>query len=273
MKRFFCLLLVLGLFFPTVGHAGANTPVRSQKVYAQVESTYGGTPLDVIEEQISYNYKTVDSYRNPYELPKYMSSYTCGISAGGEIIGFYDRIYENLIPNHTGRYLAGKFFYASQDAEVNNMYDTLYVDMNATPEGVTVSNFINGVKTYTARKGRTAVFSQAMSGTNAPNTEAYKQALNDGKLLCVFVDTFNIISPNGMTEKDDCDYVTINRNTGAHIMVAYGYYNVSYYNSQNVCFRQDKYLEVATGFDTPMLGRVRINEHCVVDDAYTVEII
>lgn len=243
------------------------------KIYAETDITpYGGTPLDVIEEQIDYSHKVVDKYYNPYELPHYLSSYTCGISAGGEIIGFYDRIYDELIPNHTGRIFLGKYLYAPQDDEVNKMYDILNTLMNATSEGVTINNFINGVKSYVNSKGRSASFKSAIKN-NSLDFNTYKQAILSNKLISIFADGFNIIQTFDFEEHDHYDYLTIYRNNGAHIMVAYGYYDVKYYDTQNRCFRHDNYLYVSTGVSIPALALLRINQYCTVDDAYITEII
>ena len=208
---------------------------------------------------------------NPYELPQYISSYTCGISAGGEIFGFYDRLYEELIPNHQGIIFRGKYLYGTQGSAVSKMYDELYVMMNATSDGVTIPGFISGVKAYASSKGRTASLDSAMKNNKLDSTQ-YKSAFKSDKLLSLFVDGFNIIVPGDIEEYDTYDYVTIYRNAGAHVMIAYGYKEISYFNEQNQCFRTDSYLYVNSGLSQPAFGLVRLNSHCTVDDGYITEV-
>ena len=273
MKRLFNFVLAISFALCSfcVAPLEQDNSVSDLTVYAAYESTNGGTPLDVIEEQIDFAYKQVETYYNPYELPQYSSSYSCGISAGGEIFGFYDRLYEELIPNHQGFTFQNRYFYGTQGEAVQNMYDELYGMMNATSDDVTIPGFIGGVKAYAVSKGRTATLSSAMNN-NSLNLEACKTAFKNEKLLSLFVDGFHIIAKYDLEEYENHDHVTINRVVGAHVMIAYGYKVISYYNEQNQCFRTDVYLYVNSGLSHPALGLLRINAYCTRDDAYITEV-
>ena len=273
MKRLFNFVLVFmfALCSFSILSVSKDDSTSRLKVYAAYESTYGGTPLDIVEERIDFAYRQVDIYYNPYELPPYSSNYSCGITAGGIVFGFYDRLYEELIPNHQGFTFKGKFFYGTQGEAVQKMHDELYVKMNATAEGVTIQGFTNGIKTYAGSKGRTATLDSAIKN-NSLNLTACKNAFKNEKLLSLFVDGFHVIPINALEENENYDYIPICRVAGAHIMISYGYKIVSYYNEQNQCFRTDSYLYVNTGLSNPTFGLLRINSHCTLDDAYIIEV-
>jgi len=108
MKKIFNFLLALAFFISATTYSfGFAFAVSSEEsVYAE-----GGTPIYTVNETITYHYKVEDEEFFPEKIPGYLSSYTCGITAGGNIVGYYDRDYEDLIPNHTGRYLLGKWLW------------------------------------------------------------------------------------------------------------------------------------------------------------------
>ena len=142
MKRVFCflfafVLLTCGTTF-NFGQALAGADCE-ESVYAR-----GGILLYTVTETITYNYTVEDEYMIPVKMPGYLSSYTCGITAGGNIIGYYDKAYEDLIPNHTGRYLLGKWLWGTHGTEVNNMFSSLYTLTGATSAGVTIAGYKSG---------------------------------------------------------------------------------------------------------------------------------
>lgn len=279
MKKVFCFILTMVVL--SYGTAFTiNQPVKSgqaisNKIYASNNpdvSFKGGTNIETIEETINYAYKIEDEYFNPYKVPGYLSQYTCGISAGGVAIGYYDKTYDELIPNHTGKIFLGKYLWAPQGTAVDSMYDNLYTKMNATSEGVTIDGYLGGVSSYVSSRGRSVLFTKSMASIGQLNSSQYKTALQNDKLLSIFIDGFSIIDYDLLRTYDGYDVITTDISRGAHIMVAFGYLDISYYNSSNQCFRKDSYIHVNTGFSTPALALVKLNQHCVIDDCYVTEI-
>lgn len=280
MKRFFCLISALAIVICGMGFAkpaNQDGQAMSETVYAASEygsniSARGGNKIETISERIDYAYKVVDEYCSPNNVPGYLSDYTCGVTAGGVAIGYYDKMYDELIPNHTGRIFMGQYLWATQGKEMQSVYDSLYTAMNSTSEGVTINGYLNGMKSYVSSRGRTASFTSAMSGASQMNFQQYKTALQSGKLLTVFLEGFSVLDFDLFRTYTNYDTIVIDISRGAHIMLAYGYLDVSYYNANNQCFRRDSYLRVSTGFSIPTLALVKLNQYCVIDDGYVTEI-
>lgn len=267
------MLVFCGSFVAFSGVSEVQAVAAEETVYASSDiTTYGGAPMQTIEERIDYSYKVEEEYYNPYEMPQYLSSYTCGITAGGALIGHFDRMYEELIPNHTGMTFMGKYFYGTQGAAVNAMYDSLYTAMGATSAGVTIDGYKSGLKSYVASRGRTATTFRSMIGTDTLNLTASKTALKDGKLLSVFVDGYNVIDFGQFRTFDKYDEIEASVFSGAHVMIAYGYLVVKYYNDSDVCFRTDKYLYVASGLSGVTLGLICMSRNTKLDDCYITNI-
>lgn len=275
MKKIFSFIFAITILFSTwaffIQHSASNVYASVEKIYSDKLYERGGTPSYVDDVRIDYAYKIEEEYVNPYGIPGYLSRYTCGVSAGGVAIGFYDRLYEELIPNHAGSTIWGKYFYGSHDAEVEIMYDSLYTKMNATSAGVTLNGYTNGVKSYTSSKGRITTFTSVMNGTQI-NASQYKTAIINGKLLTVFMDGFSIIDFGSFSTYNGYDKIYTYVNIGCHVMVAYGFLDVSYYNSSNQCFRKDTYLYVSSGYSIPMQCLVKLNQYCIIDECYITDV-
>ncbi len=83
-------------------------------------------------------------------IPRYTSPggivNACAAVAGCNIIGFYDRYYEYLIPNHTAGILSyGYYLYNLADGYVFDAMRDLYYKMNGSEAGITETNFKNGI--------------------------------------------------------------------------------------------------------------------------------
>jgi len=271
MKKIFSFTLLL--VFALVGIAGAFPPPKTgQAAQTPIYADTGGASSQTLVETINYSYKEVDSYFNPCKLPAYKSSYTCGMTAGGNLLAHYNRVDPGLIPNvNPGIIFLGQWLWTTQTADVNVMFDSLYQKMGANSAGVTISQYLNGISSYATSNGRTATITNIMTSSGL-NASQYKAAFQNNKVISVFVDTFAIVDPYSYVFYQGYDTVTTNIYYAAHVMTAYGYYNVSYYNAQNQMFRSDTYLYVQTGLNSPALGFVKLNQYTGVDDGYIISI-
>jgi len=279
-KRFFGVFLALMLVL--AGTVGIAAPaMRIQKVYAAENKTRykeeGGTYLGLFTETINYSYKEESFFIHKPGLPGYSSSLGCGIIAGTNIVSWYNRTYSGLIPGHTaGQYFWGNWMWATSNSYIAGVNSQLSSDMNAVNKGVTISGYLGGLNTYVTNKGRTfeSVNMMGTGGLGNVLDQDYKEAIeDDGKLMTIFLDGFNIMSLGGVKsyESQGYDTVAMEEYTGAHIMVAYGFYEISYFSAPNTMFRQDIYLIVHTGFGG-LLGMTRITANCTLDDAYITHI-
>ena len=268
MRKTFSVMLAFVLVLCGTFYCYGQVTVRANKeesVYAR-----GGTPIDVKTDIISYSYTNEDEYVFPDKIPGYISNYTCGITAGGVIVGYYDRSYEDLIPNHTGSYLLGKWRWGTQGTEVNNMFSSLYTLMGATSSGVTVPGYKSGMTSYVASKGQTMSFTDVKATSGALNP-AYKTALKAGKPLTIFLNGFNIVSFNGYlsyTDSGKYDKIVNEIYSGLHVMAVYGYLEVKYFNASNINFQTETFLYVCTGYTTNALAWLRLSAYCAIDDCY-----
>lgn len=262
-----CCCLCIGVASVTVvradTHYGVDAPV-----------TYGGIIQDYVTDTVYYSRREIESYVNPLELPGYIAcdmENACCITAGGAIIGHYDRIYEELIPNHTVRMFMGLPTYGVQDEEVIAMHKDLYKRMGATSAGVTVAGYKSGMTSYVQSKGRNISISSIYS-KSALNKSAYMSALEAGKLLTVFMDGFSIVSGIEIKKYDGYDTVSNTIVKGAHAVAAYGYRNFKYYDASDNLIYEDNYLLVHTGFSSEVLAMIHLNKYTTVDDGYIISI-
>ncbi len=246
-----------------------------EKLYAADIMPIGGTMQDTVTEVVNYSRVESPGYENPYKLPLYYAtdiSNSCAVTAGGAAIGYYDRIYEELIPNHTGTNFLGHFVYGKQDAQVDSMHKNLALRMGTNGEGTTIPGFVSGMESYVKSKGRVASI-VSICNNGILNESAYKTALDNGQLLTVFVDGFCLV---GFENYDETSHTMTIKNTmviGCHTLTAYGYCKYTYYGSSNNIIRQDTYLLVHSGFGGIGLTMLRINDgYCTIDDGFIVDI-
>lgn len=262
------VIALLAIFMALGGIAFLYAPAeQNEQNYSQAR---GGNLIGTFNEKIDYTKTDVDTYVISPAIPGYIaSSYSCGITAGGNIISWYNKQYPELIPGHTaGSTFLGAWRWTGQNAAIDNMFTNLYTAMGSNPNGTTISNYKSGLTSYTAGKGRTMNITSVYNSSNSLSS-SFKTAIKNGQLLSIFLDGFNLSSLEFYTGYDK---VLVSEYAGAHVMTAYGYYEVSYLNAQNVKFRTDTYLLVGTSYNMPATGLLRINTNCTIDDAYITHV-
>lgn len=274
------LSLFLGIITAICSVFCLNGAIKKE-TFGPVESRYasnvpyGGVIKYNITDTVYYSHKDEsEEYVNPYKLPLYMASglqNSCAITAGGAVIGYYDRLYEELIPNHTGITFMGQFVYGSHDDAVDAMHRELYNLMGTTSQGTTVEGYKKGITSYVRNKGRNIEVSGIYNKTSLDKS-AYTSALKSGKLLTIFMDGFAMISGKGIQTHDGYDTITQTVAEGLHSVTAYGYKNVKYYDAANKLISEDAYLYVNTGFASAGLGLIRLNKYIAIDDGYIINI-
>lgn len=195
-------------------------------------------------------------------------SNACGAVAGAEIVAFYDKYYSNLIPNWVSYYAAsGK--YRMQDATyVPALMRDLYTRMrtNVDDVGVSEEEFKSGLQSYINAQGY-GVSYQNVASSGSVDYDACKAAVQNNKVIALLVRAGNVY-----TIQDSGSYalITPTNIAGLHIMVAYGYKTITYYNASGA-FRTDRYLVVATGYNSPKFAYYKIDSQNL-NAAYIVSI-
>ena len=97
---------------------------------------------------------------------------------------------------------------------------------------------------------------------------ACQNAFNNNKPILLFCDQVRVAL---IGEATGYDNVTTFGIANQHIMVAYGYYQIRYYNG-NTNFRTDTYFDVATGLDGTTTGWVNVDSIKWLNNGYIVSI-
>lgn len=269
-KRIIAFGLTLLFVFGCLGFSASVSPIETN---AMDDTMYkrrgGGTPIDWDNIRIDYAYTVVDeAYTDPALPYAYDSGISCGITAAGNTVIWYDRTLTNLIPNFTpATYFLGRWIWASSNSEVQTMYNGLEVLMgNNGINGVTIAQYKEGLQDYVNLKGYDINYSQVRSNNNAL-TNNFETAIANNKLVSLFLSSYNICT---IYPGDGYEAVSLTQYAGAHIMTACGYRDIKYYDANNNLLRHDYYVSVQTGFQS--LGWIRMNEFCTLDAAWVTDI-
>ena len=243
--------------------------------------TYPDTPQEIrygdfdllstyATETINYTYKD-DSVQNTTDgnVPRYMAvdglTDACGAVAGAIAVGYYDKYAPNLIEGWTSHFATGK--YRAQDrVYVPAVIHELYTKMGTASGGVTENGFLNGLRQYAAERNYTATFTK-VGTSNSLNFAACKDAIDNNKIIALLADAGNVYS---MACNTNVDYVETMNIPSPHIMIAYGYMQVNYYNVHGL-FRTDTYLRAFVTSQTQKALYYKITPHNLTS-AYVMDI-
>ena len=222
------------------------------------------------EETISYVSKqVVEDITTTNGVPEYTPvgdlQNACGAVAGSTIVGFYDKYYDNLIPDWASCYSTGK--YRIQDrVNVPALMQDLYTRMqtNVVAPGVSESEFKNGLKGYVNARGYNLQYISLGTGNNF-NYSTFKTAVKNNEPTVLFVRPSTLYYYQTINDED---VITTSNISGNHIMVAYGYFEIKYTLRNGT--RTDKYLYVATGLAGNLTALYKIGSYVVA--AYQVKI-
>lgn len=239
------------------------------------ENRYADAPLlsTYASETVSFTSRTLDSYYTPGGFPLFTQANgmtnACGAVAGAGIISFYDKYYPDLIPDWTSYYPASGAYRLQDSAHIEPMMWDLYYRMNTNvaDEGVSEQEFVNGLKTYIEDCNFNVNMQNVVSGSSF-DYNTYKNAINNNKVVALLAHAGNVYS---ISEHGNYDVISTTNIAGSHIMVAYGYYDIKYYDNSGKMFRNDIYLEVATGLSASKVAFYKINPHNLTS-AYIVNI-
>lgn len=267
------MLLCSCLCAVNVSVAGAGTSGEAR--FAETAVPYGGLIDGRVTDTVYYSRREItDYYEHPYKVPTYLAfnmQNCCAITAGGAIIGNFDRTYEELIPNHTTITIRGQVIYGSQGDAVNAMHQELYQRMGSTSEGTTIAGYKAGMTSYVQSKGRNIEITSICNNYSL-DMSAYMSALKANKLLTIFLNGFSIVYEAGIDTYDGYDTIYNTIVKGYHTVAAYGYRNIRYYDASDNLVQEDNYLLVHTGFSTGVLGMIRLNKYTKIEDGYIVNV-
>lgn len=228
---------------------------------------------DPVEVEVVVEYQNVseDYYKMAFQIPQYCNfglTGGCAAVAGGNLIGYFDRYYENLIPNHAAGEMKGNYYYYNfPDDYVTDAISTLYNDMHGTENGISEANFKSGLQTYCSRKGLSCSFTSLKSGGSL-NYQSVKSSMKSGNPVALLLNTYHTCHISFGNQKDYFDYTNY---SGNHVMVGFGYRDIIYTLSGGGTSSY-KFIYVATGFVRPSDAYFNINYSTNIVSAYGVNI-
>ncbi len=192
---------------------------------------------------------------------------SCAAVAGSNLIGFYDRYDENLIPNHKSGTLYGTAYcYSIQDDAVAELTRQLYDLMGTDETGTTEEQFVDGIKAFCKSKGKSVTTTSCMSSGSIDYSKA-KTYIEANQPIVLFVSGYNV---GFMSEDDHYDSVGYTISPANHVMVGFGYKECHYVTTTGNI--SDYFFNVASGLAIRPSGVYNINLKTRIIDALAVKI-
>lgn len=267
-----CLLLF--------GTFAAPCPVRSHE---EDEITYGDTPI--VYDDNEYNllassmqtfsiyYDTCDYSK--YDLAIFCPTYTfaptagsCAPIAAANVVGFYDRYDENLIPNHVSGRLVGSWYsYAIEDSAVVSVIRELHSLMGTTTSGTTEDEFLDGLERFCESKGRKMETYSCMSWGSFSLSKAQSYIEDSNMPIVFFLSGYNV---GDVLPHDHEDAYSFYKSDANHVMVGFGYSTYVYHTSDGTLTKN--YFNVASGITGNSSGIYDISLDTKINDALAIRI-
>lgn len=208
-------------------------------------------------ETIYYSRKDTTTYQINSSFPDYYNTNssltnTCANVAGANIVGFYDRYYDDLIPSYTtGIQRGNNYTYYPMSLNKDkkqSVINMLYTSMktNTKNDGTTQDDFQNGLKEYVQLQGRNISYTSVMTNGTFSLTK-YETELRKGNPVALFLSGYNFVV---LVDSGSQVIITKNVYEGNHIVVAYGYQKINYYNANNNLVKSNIYIYVSSGINT-----------------------
>lgn len=254
IKEIVVVFLILVFVFAVLGIQSKSVVVYGESF----SSTQVYSSSDT--ETIDFTNRAVDSNSTVSNVPLYYQTSdldnACGATAGAIIIGFYDRYYQELIPNYSSYLEVIDRYLGNDSTYIPTLMQELYTLMriNVDAPGVSMSECMDGLNDYVSDKNRTFSYTNVKT-SNGININSYIASIDANKPVILFNGSTDIYIITHGSNSDTLVKSTISNN---HVYVGYGYSIIRYYNS-NGNFRTDIYLIVACGFSTLTTGYLRVS--------------
>ena len=275
LKKLTCfvaaLMAVCGSAFSlTANTASAEESLNGRYYDKPVGSTRAAGDVETI------NFASIDNIyiETPNRVPLYDSDTlenACGPIGGGIVVGYYDKYFQNLIPNYTNYYPATGKYRPGDSTYVPAMIQELYTLMqtNVVAPGVSESECLDGLEAYVEGKGYSLSYTAVKPYNGTFSHTAYQNAINNGQPVILFCDTVQLVQ---VSEYSTYNRFVVEQESQDHIIVGFGYQIYRYYDVNGNNFRTDTYLAVATGWNPNDIGFVKINDDSWLDSGFAVDI-
>ncbi len=259
-----------GEYYDTV----TDAVVCEEAVAELKDIAYSASGGEVVwtSEYVQYTYRS-EVYHNVCSRPPQYRGISginniCVPIAAGNIVGYWDRFYPDLIPDYEpGIAMYGEYFYNLQNDDVDDMIRQLASDMGAG-SGTTIREFKSGMTAFCNRAGYSVQYSSIMS-FGSFNYSAAKSAIDSGLPIIIFSQGFTVymVYDDAENSRDVYSGLTCDAN---HAMAGFGYLDVTYTYADGSTGTTN-FIKVASGQIDLTSGYFNIKTH-IIDDAYSVTI-
>lgn len=269
------IIVILSVVFALAPTATVYRPISETAEPPRYGASFQGGNFSHNEDAtIKYARKEVDSYENPYKAPHFPAGElnACVVEAGGNAMVYYDRLYDDLVPNYKHTYIWGKFTYGTFNDAIANMFSDLYDLMGCSTQGTSVNGFKTGLSAYGKKYNHTVSCVSAAGSFYGLNYDYLKKQLQQEKMAVVFVKGFSFVDYIFLADEsgqEDYEYMIL---TGRHSVLVYGYKDIRYYDEKDNLIAYNSYLYVSTGYQHPSTAYLSINAHTDIEDAYIVNV-
>ena len=265
--KYFALILVL---IAGVSLFGAWSPIPAE----ETEIRYADAPIvsSIAGETIYFTSREVSENITAGGAPTFCVTGTmknaCGAVAGSEIVAFYDKYYPELIPGWDSYYTSNGKYRIQNSTYITPVMEELYTLMNTNVNGsgTTESEFKSGLQTFFSNRNYSLSYQNVKSGSSM-NFNACKAAVDANKVMVLFITPGDVYNISEESDHDNLNAYTI---SGNHIMIAFGYLEIKYYNASG-WFLTERFVKVATGHPYTTTGYYRINSSNL-EAAYVVNV-
>lgn len=234
----------------------------------------GSGEMSISTEMVSFVSRTENKYdlakRFPLNLEVEGLYNACVPIAGANIVQYFDRTCQNLIPGFTpGRTLGNFYLYKEKTEEMNSVTRQLYSDMrtNTTGVGSSVAQFEDGMVKFSNRYGYNVEFDSCMNRDRIDYNKM-KAEIDSGNPVAVFSRRISVAT---FTTGDGQDTIKYFNSLNPHAFVAFGYKEIDY-TLHSSATRQDTYMSVSTGLSQMEMGYIKVSNNVAIDDAFSVRI-
>lgn len=275
MKTLLCVFASLITILSTTSFVAKNS---DEQLY--FGDGYNGAIMTGTDtEYVTYSYKEENEYIITGGLPMYYDTSTrtktCANVAGTIVLGYYDKTYDELIPNFTAaRVIRDKVLYSTQTNAVQAVMDNLYVKMetNSTSAGGTsIAGFKSGLKKYVNEKGKNISYS-GTGQNNQLNKTTFIQSIQNKQPVALFVSKYNLIPATDFSVSGTQDKIEKQYYSGNHVLISYGLKEINYYNANGTLKKNLTLLMVATGYRQEALFYIEMDSTSGMIDSYSINI-
>ncbi len=264
-----CLLPFVGS--PGLGASAGRDGNRFFRFNASLRAENKASALHATEiVRRDYLVKEKEQYDLAVRPPTYTFSpalSACAPIAASNLVGFYGRYEQDLIPNHScGTLLDNGYIYSIQDEAIAALTRQLYDYMGTDETGTTEAEFLCGLRTYCRARGRCVSIFSCMSSGVFDFSKA-KMYIESNLPIVFFVSGYNIGYMSEKKHRDSVGYIISPAN---HVMVGFGYSVHSYVTARGSA--ADYYFTVASGIESNPSGIYNINYKTTIIDALAVNI-